>query len=161
MRTLAIAAMIAGLVGCGGRTVDENACLGPFCGEVPDGGGVPCTATACNDSCRTLGYAGGACTADLCTCTGAADGDADGDADADADADDGETGPLCPAGLSWCVDRCVDIRVDPDNCGACGTTCAEDEVCGEFACRFACPAGTTDCSRSCVDLLHDPRHCGD
>ncbi|MBN1770972.1 MAG: hypothetical protein JXB32_06925 [Deltaproteobacteria bacterium] len=151
-----------GLAACGGRTNDEEPCFGPFCGELPDGGGVPCTPAACNDSCRALGYAGGVCSADLCTCTGAADGDADGDGDADADADgdDGETGPLCPAGLTWCVDRCVDIRVDPENCGACGTSCAPDEVCGDFACRFTCPEGTTNCSRACVDVLHDPNNCG-
>ena len=32
--------------------------------------------------------------------------------------------PPCPMGLTSCDGECVDVRYDPDNCGACGFTCA-------------------------------------
>lgn len=47
---------------------------------------------------------------------------ADSGADASADSNDGGCG-LCAAGNTCCSGRCVNLRTDPDHCGACGRSC--------------------------------------
>jgi alpha-tubulin suppressor-like RCC1 family protein len=63
----------------------------------------------------------------------------------------------CLPGAVDCFGRCVDLDVDPDNCGTCGVSCG----------GFACNSGMCDCgTRSfcfgvgCVDTDTDPRNCG-
>ena len=46
---------------------------------------------------------------------------------------DGGGPPVCPAGEQVCDDRCVDVQVDPDHCGACGRWCASG-LCEAAAC---------------------------
>lgn len=66
--------------------------------------------------------------------------------------------------LEWpfetCGNRDVDISLDPDHCGACGTSCAAGEVCSAGSCQPSCGAGLTQCDRSCADLSTHPSHCG-
>jgi hypothetical protein len=52
----------------------------------------------------------------------------------------------------------TDLRSDPMNCGACGTTCGGAGICSGRAC--ACPAGLTLCGGNCVDLNIASTHCG-
>ncbi|MFH1438898.1 MAG: MXAN_6577-like cysteine-rich protein [Pseudomonadota bacterium] len=77
-------------------------------------------------------------------------------ADMDGVGDDG-SGP-CGEGLVPCGDTCVDPRIDPANCGACGHACAADRTCagGECVCR----EGLTGCGGECIDTRSDPDHCG-
>lgn len=73
-----------------------------------------------------------------------------------SDASDG----TCPETSAVCEGVCVDARVDPQNCGACGNACASGEVCSAGSCEDRCGDGATACSGSCVDTNLDPKHCG-
>ncbi|MBI4700779.1 MAG: hypothetical protein HY744_06385 [Deltaproteobacteria bacterium] len=68
-------------------------------------------------------------------------------------------GPSCP-GATLCGDKCADTKIDSQNCGACGTACAPDEVCSNGQCGSSCGPGTTDCGGSCIDTKVDPQNCG-
>jgi len=46
---------------------------------------------------------------------------------------------------------------DPANCGGCGVTCAEGELCWRGAC--GCPKGFTQCGDQCRDLSSDDANC--
>ena len=71
---------------------------------------------------------------------------------------------LCKPGFDdcnkqFCTDGCeIDLRTDPQNCGACGTKCDANQECIGGACL--CPAGTRRCANGCVDINVDPRNCG-
>jgi hypothetical protein len=81
-------------------------------------------------------------------------------------------GDVCTSqGLTNCGGVCVDVQVEPRNCGACGVTCAVDENCSGGACvqpaAAAAPAavscgtqGQTECGGVCIDLLSDVANCG-
>lgn len=43
-------------------------------------------------------------------------------------------GGACAAGYTQCGSQCVDLRSDPDNCGACGNVCDEAVACALSAC---------------------------
>ncbi len=70
----------------------------------------------------------------------------------------GTGGVTCPTDTVFCVDRCVDVRSDPANCGNCGIACPPTAAC--VATRCECPSGLTQCDGECVDTDHDDRHCG-
>ena len=65
--------------------------------------------------------------------------------------DDGGTadGGACPSGEQRCGPACVDIRVDPGNCGMCIRPCGQDQACSNSQCvttgdcrtNGPCPAG--------------------
>ena len=104
---------------CGddGDACTDDVCRNGQCVHVPN-------AAACADD-------GNACTADVCangTCTHPALAD----------------GTACPGG-ACCGGRCVDLKTDAANCGACG------RVCG---------AGRGCCAGRCVRLARDERNCG-
>lgn len=101
----------------------------------------------------------------------------DGGRGGDASSEDGGTGPEhcrgdddCGGGLACCDGRCVDVRSDIDDCGACGAPCpipengrasCEDGVCGLDSCN----AGYKDCNQDLADgcEVHtdvDPSNCG-
>ncbi|AGC42316.1 hypothetical protein MYSTI_00967 [Myxococcus stipitatus DSM 14675] len=69
-----------------------------------------------------------------------------------------DSGVVCGEGLSRCGDTCVDLTSASANCGACGVTCGEGQLCSEGACT--CQAGTTACGGACVDTRSSPQHCG-
>lgn len=56
-----------------------------------------------------------------------------------------DAGEMCPAGQSECEGRCVSLRDDVRNCGACGTACAAPDGgtvgCAEGRCVVMCGAG--------------------
>lgn len=66
-------------------------------------------------------------------------------------------------GLSCCGGDCVDISRDSDNCGACGTTCADGKICRILTDGFGCGCdySETECNGTCADLLRDPNNCGE
>jgi len=66
-----------------------------------------------------------------------------------------------------CVGRCIDLRTDPDNCGACGLKCPGTPTtarqCEFGTCVQHCPLGRADCDGNpgCeVNTLSDPHNCG-
>lgn len=91
----------------------------------------------------------------------------------------GVCGITCQTGLTVCtvdedagdggtvsVDRCIDLIVDTNNCGGCGTTCDAGTFCsptddaGDAACGLGCFGGTLLCNGRCVDSKIDPYNCG-
>lgn len=69
--------------------------------------------------------------------------------------------PICTGGYSLCGSACVDLLGDGQNCGACGTTCSQDQVCSRGTCQDTCTdAGRTRCDDSCVEVGSNPSHCG-
>ena len=80
---------------------------------------------------------------------------------------------ICPAGTTRCGKRCIDVLVDPNNCGGCGAGCpgAGDDsgngspICKNGSCGYVCFAGFADCNGrtndGCeVNIGNDPLHCG-
>lgn len=71
---------------------------------------------------------------------------------------------LCKPGYGdcndqFCGDGCeVDLRSDPNNCGACGNVCNSGQACVAGTCM--CPDGLASCDGECVDLSVDPNNCG-
>lgn len=62
-----------------------------------------------------------------------------------------------------CGTTCVDLMIDPANCGACGRGCDSGETCVAGACQgtAACTGPEIDCGGACVDPQTSPAHCGD
>ncbi len=57
-----------------------------------------------------------------------------------------------------CGSECVDVQADPNNCGACGTTCGADQSCVSGTC--ACAPGEQLCGSTCTDTQANVGHCG-
>ena len=51
-------------------------------------------------------------------------------------------------------------RIDPANCGACGTKCPTGEVCSIGNCGVTCLGGSALCGTTCVETQNDPANCG-
>jgi hypothetical protein len=68
-----------------------------------------------------------------------------------------DTGIVCRMGTDRCGTGCADYSSDRRNCGACGASCAQGQVCSSGACE--CQDGTR-CDGQCVVTASDPRHCG-
>jgi hypothetical protein len=71
----------------------------------------------------------------------------------------------CASGADHCCPipggdaTCVDLRSNPDHCGACGHPCQLTEVCTAGVCGCSDP-NATDCSGTCVSLQIDRHNCG-
>jgi hypothetical protein len=125
-----------------GATICINPQMNDFnCGGCAGDGGVMCApGTRCEG-----GVCGVTCQAGLSVCT------------FDVDAGDGST---------TTVDRCVDLIVDTNNCGSCGTVCEGGTFCsptddaGDAGCGLGCFGGSLLCSNRCVDPKIDPYNCG-
>ncbi len=113
--------------------------------------------------------------------TGAAGGSTNGGATSAA-SDAGDSGPPTPvdAGPPPCApgtvscandpsERCTDIRVRPDHCGACDTVCAGTGTltvaCASGSCSPTCDTAHADCNKDgtdgCeIDVKTDPKNCG-
>ncbi len=138
---------------CDGRCID------------PSNDGAHCG--GCGNAC-----ADGVCVDGVCP-AGPADAGLDG-AVSDMGIDDGgrsdmgrvrpDFGPppecACNLGQSCCDATCVDVAVEPTDCGACGNACATDEVCSAGTCRRSCDPGLTRCDGLCLDLSDDANNCG-
>jgi hypothetical protein len=73
----------------------------------------------------------------------------------------GEEARTCPPGLESCDGACVNVRLEPDHCGACGNACPVGELCTRGACAVGCQGGTEQCGELCIDTEVDPDNCGD
>jgi hypothetical protein len=66
----------------------------------------------------------------------------------------------CGDGQAVCNNRCANVQTDPNNCGACGTTCAAGQACTAGRCEIVCPSGQTLCNGACVSIQADRANCG-
>ena len=58
-----------------------------------------------------------------------------------------------------CGDGCeTSLGDDPNNCGACGNKCRDDQACSEGKC--VCEGDATRCGTTCTDLQTDNQNCG-
>jgi hypothetical protein len=48
-------------------------------------------------------------------------------------------------GTTKCGQSCVDTQTDRTNCGMCGTTCLDGEICNAGKCEISCQQGLTKC----------------
>ncbi len=73
-------------------------------------------------------------------------------------------GGSCDGSMTCCFGGCVDLKADPNNCGACGKYCGEGASCVNGicvdACNNMCTATQECCGGSCVDVMSDPNNCG-
>jgi hypothetical protein len=65
----------------------------------------------------------------------------------------------CKKGKKRCGKKCVSVKSDRKNCGACRQECAAAAVCLSGVC-VTCPSGQTGCGTTCVDLTSNPSDCG-
>lgn len=78
-----------------------------------------------------------------------------------------------------CGHRCINLMIDPHNCGNCGYTCARHDECRVGHCVLAgdpstpaasettrpqtarrCAVDETDCGQGCLPIEADPSNCG-
>ncbi len=65
-----------------------------------------------------------------------------------------------PVPCTDCGGVCADLQGDARNCGSCGNTCTDGQVCREGSCHANCPGTQTSCAGLCVDTQTDARNCG-
>jgi hypothetical protein len=71
----------------------------------------------------------------------------------------------CDAPFKYCNNVCVDTSADPDNCGGCGKSCKNGQICTQGKCGTSCPQGEQACTDDagatlCVNVRNDNQHCG-
>ena len=68
---------------------------------------------------------------------------------------------ICAASETECDGACVDISVDPANCGSCGARCAAPRLCSQSVCTLFCTeTGFATCGGICANLWDDQANCG-
>ncbi|MGF1466338.1 MAG: MXAN_6577-like cysteine-rich protein [Sandaracinaceae bacterium] len=60
-------------------------------------------------------------------------------------------GDRCRSGLTACAGQCVDLRSSAEHCGACGGTCAGEQLCVDGTCRVDGDGGVERPDGSLVD----------
>ncbi len=146
-----------------------------------DSGITPASPTVCSNGCDVTKdcMAGWTCTQQgvlvgqgVCTCTpqteqcDGLDDNCDGKVDEEPAADEACTtmdgvpekcvGAMCTC-MTSCSGSCVDLTMDPNNCGKCGTACTPTvEACVNSMCSCA----ATMCGNTCIDTTMDPANCG-
>jgi hypothetical protein len=67
---------------------------------------------------------------------------------------------VCNGGTVACGDKCVQLQLDPNNCGSCDHLCSITQVCANGTCQANCPVGYTLCNGSCTNMQSDTQNCG-
>src|SRR5450755_3469296 len=72
----------------------------------------------------------------------------------------GVTPTTCDPGAVLCGDVCSTVADDPENCGACGTTCPSAQACVAGTCTTTCPTNNKMCAKDggagvCVNAQTD------
>jgi endo-1,4-beta-D-glucanase Y len=70
----------------------------------------------------------------------------------------GNATPGCAVGLLSCNSACVNAQTDFQNCGTCGTKCADGQSCTAGQCM--CSGGLSACPAGCLNLMSDGMNCG-
>jgi hypothetical protein len=65
----------------------------------------------------------------------------------------------CISPKTLCNGKCVNLKKNRRNCGACAHKCSDNEICVHGVCT-ACAPGTSRCGNKCVDLGNDSSNCG-
>jgi hypothetical protein len=68
-------------------------------------------------------------------------------------------GTVCPPHQTLCGSKCVKLKRNRKNCGACGHACTKNQICTGGAC-VDCASGTVRCKNTCVSTGTDPNNCG-
>lgn len=150
---------------CDAGQVCSNGACATSCGQGLTQCGQSCvnqqTDRANCGACGTTCAAGEVCNAGTCElscqpglikCTAApSDG---GVSDASSE------GGVAEGGSTLASTFCANPMTDNTNCGACGTKCAQGQVCSLGTCALQCGGGTTKCGSTCNDLTKDPSNCG-
>lgn len=158
---------ILGAVACA-RAVNDDA--DPLASFAPNTGatGQACVETKCPSPFATC-PGGGACTTNLtndvdhCGACGAACPRTTRQANGTYLCSEGQCKIACSAFRADCngliADGCeTPTYSDAKNCGGCGVSCAEGDLCWKGAC--GCPNGFTRCGDDCVQLPSDDLNCG-
>jgi hypothetical protein len=134
-------------------------CTGGGCADLESD---PANCGSCGDACaQGFSCLSGSCLATSCATVAAGSA---------CPAADGTVGQCCES-------ACSDVSSDPQNCGACGVSCAGGESCRQESCALdQCSASAQGdpchldagstltvgscCSSSCVDISDDPVNCG-
>ena len=73
----------------------------------------------------------------------------------------------CPNGLADCGGFCIDVSLDPENCGACKNSCGSQHTCDQGYCGVdcgpfeeRCGATSPDTTSECTDTGSDEDNCG-
>jgi hypothetical protein len=56
---------------------------------------------------------------------------------------------VCPEGKTRCGDRCVNLKTDENNCGACGKRCPAGQECADRVCQGGGCPDTQICGDAC------------
>jgi len=145
---------------CGKTCASGEVCKDGTCALDCAAGQTACSDGKCHDlqndnahcgACGTACAAGQVCSAGACALTCASGLLTCTASSGDAGVDGGDAGSTM---------YCANSKTDRENCGACGTKCADGQVCSDGTCAVSCVAGLTKCGTSCRDLQSDNTNCG-
>lgn len=79
----------------------------------------------------------------------------------------GQRGQVCQSPTTMCkvkisnfwVDKCVDTKSDNNNCGKCGNSCGNNQLCKGGVCTD-CPFGWKVCNGVCTNVISNQNNCG-
>jgi hypothetical protein len=120
VRSTCVAGACTPATGCstGADCAAGEVCVGNVCVAGTDAGSDAALGCSTSAECAV----GQECVGYVCVAASS---------DAGSDAADAGT---CPANENLCAGACVNLATDPDNCGACGMTCATGESCVRAVC---------------------------
>ncbi len=142
----------------------ESSCIDATQRQYPTGV-VNCIGSSCDyvtaiEVCQH-GCQGGECRGEIC---GEGRCDPDENCDSNVCRCGENPGEVCSTNEYCCVDECVDLQNDAENCNVCGKSCGANAICAAGKCE--CDSEHENCDTlwndGCeVDITDDPANCGD